>query len=103
MGYSKVKARLEFVRRAQLLGFSIYRLAQGFAWLEVGDALFGDGDRLTGAGVAPNTGRPAVHRKAAKTTNLNPVTTHQGIAHRVQNRLDGELCITVCELVELRS
>jgi hypothetical protein len=93
----------ELVAGAQLFSFSVYGFTQGLARFEVGYTLLRNGHRLACAGVAPYTGRPAVHRKAAKTTNFYSVASHQSITHRVQNRLYGEFGITLGELVELRS
>lgn len=95
--------KLQFIAYAQLLSLGIHRFTQGFARLEVRYTLLGNGDRLACAGVAPHTRRSAVHREAAKTTDFNSVATHQRIAHRVQNRLDGEFGITLGELMKLRS
>jgi hypothetical protein len=69
----------------------------------VRNPLLGDSHRLACAGIAPNTGRPTVDRKAAKPTDFDTVPTHQSITHRIQNRLNGEFGITVSELVKLRS
>jgi hypothetical protein len=64
----------------------------------VGHPFFGDLNALARAGVAPDAWRTAVDSEAAKTANFDPMAFDQGMAHGVEDRFDGELGVTVCEL-----
>lgn len=84
----------------QLSGALVYRLAQGFAGFEMGDPFFGDGNTLATARIAAHTGRATIDREASKTTDLNAVTSDQGVVHRIQNRFDSKFGVTVGQLRE---
>ena len=74
--------------------------AQGLARLEMGHTLFGNGHGLAAAWIAAHAGRAVVDREAAKAPDLDAVPAHQGLAHGVQNGLDGVFGIAVGELAE---
>ena len=78
----------------------VYRFAQGFAWLEVGDTFSGHLYGLATAWVATQTGLAVRNGKATKTTDLDTLATHQRVFDGVQNRFDSLLRITLCELVK---
>ena len=63
-------------------------------------AFFRNGDALTRARISAHARWSAVHRKTAKTTNLNPVTAHQRVANRIENGLDSVLSIAVRQLAK---
>ena len=71
------------------LGAPVYRFAQGFAWLEVGYALFRDRHGFAAAWIAAHARRAVIDGKTAKAPNLDPMAFDQGLAHGVQNGLDG--------------
>jgi hypothetical protein len=50
------------------------------------------------ARVATHALRAPIDRKAAKTPNLNAVSAHQGIAHRIEHGLDGRIGVAVGQL-----
>ena len=66
----------------------------------MGYALGRDGYGLAAAGVAPHAWGAVVDGETAKTPDLDAMPTHQGIAHGVQNGLDGVLGIAVGELAK---
>src|SRR5690242_3746843 len=78
----------------------IDRLTQGLARLEVRHALLGDLNAFARTRIAPDARRTPVHREAAKTADLDAMATHQGVAHRVKDGLDGVLGVAVRELRE---
>ena len=82
------------------LGALVYRFAQGFAWLEVGYALFRDRHGFAAAWIAAHARRAVVDREAAKAADLDAVPAHQGLAHGIQNGLDGVFGIAVGELAK---
>src|SRR5690606_42026366 len=70
-------------------------LAQGLAGLEVGHALLGNHHALARTRVASDARRAAIDRETAEAPDLDAVALHQGVAHGVEDRLDGELGISV--------
>src|SRR5690606_1108491 len=72
-------------------GARIDRFSQGLARLEVGHALFGDLDALARARVAPDAWWTPVHREAAEAADLYAMAAHHGVAHGVEDGLDGVL------------
>ena len=86
----------------QLSGALVDFFAQGLARLEMGNALFRNGNAFTAAGVPADTRWAAVDREAAETTDFNAMATFQGVAHGIQNGLDRKLCIAVRQLGKAR-
>jgi hypothetical protein len=74
------------------------RFTQCFAWFEVRNPFFRDLNALTRAGVTAYAGGAAVDGEAAKTTNFDPVSFDQRMAHGIEDRFDGELGVSACEL-----
>ena len=63
-------------------------------------AFFWNGHRFAAARIAAHAGWAMVDGEAAKAPDLDAVPLHQGIAHCVQNGLDGEFGIAVRELTK---
>eukprot|EP00952_Eustigmatos_sp_NYUAD-ZCMA_P000083 230-Eustigmatos_ZCMA.PRE.1 len=57
------------------------------------DTLLGNHHALARTRVASDARRAAIDRKAAEAPDLDAVTLHQGVAHGVEDRLDGEFGI----------
>jgi len=76
------------------------RFTQCLARLEVRHPFLGDGHTFAAARIAPHAGRSPVDRKAAETADLDPMSSHQGVIHRVQDGLDGELGVAMGELAK---
>ena len=71
----------------------VHGFAQGFAGLEMGNALGGNLHGFARAGISSNAGLAVVDGKAAKAANFDTVATHKGVADGIQNGLDGLLGI----------
>jgi hypothetical protein len=84
-------------------GSLVHRLTQGLARLEMRDAFFRDVHAFARTRIAAHPGRTAVDGKAAEPTNLDAVTAHQRLAHRVKNGLDRVLGVAMRELAEAGS
>ena len=82
------------------LGALVYRFAQGFAWLEVGYALFRDRHGFAAAWIAAHARRAVIDGKTAKAPNLDPMAFDQGLADGVKDGLDGEFSVLVRELAK---
>jgi len=61
------------------------------ARLEMGNILAGQRNSLAGLRVAADTRWPKMQRKAAEASNFYSVSPGQGVAHKVQEVLDGQL------------
>jgi hypothetical protein len=49
----------------------------------------------------PSAWRAAVDREAAEAADLDAMPARQGVGHRVEDGLDRELGVALCELAEL--
>lgn len=81
-------------------GLCANRFSQGFTWLEMRNAPFGDLHAFAGARVTSQAGCAAIDRKASEASDLDPMAACEGVAHGVEDGLDGCFCVTVCELTK---
>lgn len=84
----------------QFFGSGINGFAQCFSRFEMSHPFFRDGDTFSRPGIASHAGRTPVDGEAAEAPNLNPVATHQCVAHGIKKGLDGVFGITVRQLTE---
>jgi len=76
-------------------------LAQIFSRLEVRHVFAGQRYSLTSFGITSNSRRSKVERKTAKSANLDTFAASEGIAHQIQQVLDGKLNILCGQMLLL--
>src|SRR3954463_11031933 len=92
------RCRRRAMRTRPLLLFLVHPLAQLLAGLEMRHELLRHVDLLARFRIPAGSSRPGGQAEAAEAADLDALTLHQALRHRVEDHLDGEFCILGDEL-----